>query len=590
MDTSASLDVAQALAKQSARRRSISGRILAGVIPSSWALGLILALQAIIAVTTLRNTVFQDEGLYLYAGRQILRYWMGGPAPVEQYGFYFSGYPYVYPVIGGFLDKIGGLELARDFSLVCMLGVTVLTYVCTRKLFPPAAAIFASAAYAYLGTVLFVSRLATFDPLCLFLIALATAVACRVGAARRPWMALMLGPLLVLSVLTKYAAMLFIPSVLGLVIFGSIAFQGWRRMPLRFVIAVVTLGVSLAVAYHFMDRIALHAIVGSTTDRVSIVEKPRLEMLLHLGYMGGVVYAAALVGLVLVFMRYPRFRLIALILFASAWLTPAYHIYKQEAVSYDKHIAFSLFFAMPLAGYAIAWLASGMQRAISSAEPLSLFFALPLAGNAIAWPAGGMERTISNPEGQQGRAGGQNWLSAAQYGLAGVAVVLIVVTLGIQQARTIYAGWGDTSGLSTVLHTQMRDGSGRYLAEDIEVARYGAQDITEPWQWNGPYYFYYVTASQQELLGDPAVAQAIKDQYFVLVELSFVHSPGEAHFVAEQMAASRNYDLIARVFFEGDLVDGGPLGSKYGSGYYYVWRSALVAGEGTFTSLSQIGM
>ena len=32
------------------------------------------------------------------------------------------------------------------------------------------------------------------------------------------------------------------------------------------------------------------------------------------------------------------------------------HIYKQEAVSIDKHIAFGLFFAAPLAGCALAWL------------------------------------------------------------------------------------------------------------------------------------------------------------------------------------------------------------------------------------------
>ena len=45
------------------------------------------------------------------------------------------------------------------------------------------------------------------------------------------------------------------------------------------------------------------------------------------------------------------------------------------------------------------------------------------------------------------------------------------------------------------LHTQMRDGSGRFLVEDIEVARYDAEDVTEQWQWNGVLYFYYVNAA-----------------------------------------------------------------------------------------------
>ncbi len=197
--------------------------------------------------------------------------------------------------------------------------------------------------------------------------------------------------------------------------------------------------------------------------------------------MGGIVYAAALVGVVLVFFHYQRFRLLALLLFASSWLVPAYHIYKQEAVSLDKHLAFSLFFAMPLAGCAFAWLSGYMQR------------------------------TVTN--------------SQRRYWLAGLAVVLLVFTPGKQQSQTIYASWADTSGLNYVLHTQMRDGSGRYLVEDIEVARYDAKDITEQWQWNGVLYFYYVNAAHQPLLGDPALRQSIKDHYFALVELSFNYQP-----------------------------------------------------------------
>jgi hypothetical protein len=560
MDTSPGIEVTLARAHGFGRRRLLGGRTVPAVIPSWWGLLLVLILQAVVALTTLRNTVFQDEGLYLYAGRQILRQWAGGPAPLEHYAFYFSGYPDVYPVIGGALDRIGGLELARGFSLVCMLGVTALAYACTRRLFAPPAAIFAAGAYAFLGTVLCVSRLATFDALCLLLIAASAAAACLVSAARLPWMALTVGPLLVLAILAKYAAMLFLPSVLGLLVFGCIAFQGWWRMLSRFALAAGTLALSVAVAYHVMDRLAFHAIAGSTTDRAAIVEKPRLEMLLHLLYMGGVIYVVALLGLVLVFVRLPRLRMMALILFGSSWLTPAYHIYKQEAVSFDKHIAFSLFFAMPLVGCAVAWLAGGMQRAVSEARE----------HNSLA-------PSLKVPSG-------------APYGTAGLAVVMMVVTLGVQQARNVYADWADTSALSTVLHTQMRDGSGRYLAEDIEVARYEAQDITQPWQWNGPYYFYYLTATHQQLLGHPALDQAITDQYFALVELSFVHSPGEASFITERMSASRNYDLIARVPFEGNLVDGGPLGNRYGNGHYYLFRSSLVAGQGTFTSVKQLRM
>src|SRR5215472_9650044 len=107
----------------------------AGRWSARWPLLTVLALQAVVSVTTLRNTAFQDEALYLYAGRIIIHHWGGGPAPLENFAYYFSGYPYAYPVVGGFFDMIGGLELARAFSLACMLGVTAICYSITRKLF-----------------------------------------------------------------------------------------------------------------------------------------------------------------------------------------------------------------------------------------------------------------------------------------------------------------------------------------------------------------------------------------------------------------------------------------------------------------------
>src|SRR5690348_8132240 len=194
---------------QSAIRQIDRSQTRAIALPSFWPLIPILALQAIISLATLHNTAFQDEGLYLYAGRQIIHYWMGGPVPLDRYAFYFSGYPDVYPLIGGALDMIGGLELARLFSLFCMMGVNIIVYYSTQKFFQRPAAIFASAAYASLGTVLYVGRLATFDSLCLLLIAVATALAYAVSTSRHPWLALLIGPVLVLSVLAKYAAMLF---------------------------------------------------------------------------------------------------------------------------------------------------------------------------------------------------------------------------------------------------------------------------------------------------------------------------------------------------------------------------------------------
>src|SRR5258708_40099402 len=195
-----------------------------------------------------------------------------------------------------------------------------------------------------------------------------------------------------------------------------------------------------------MEKGGFHAIAGSTTNRFVLIQKSPQELFMHVLQMGGIVYAAALLGVVLVFYRYQRFRLIALLLFASSWLVPAYHIYKQEGVSIDKHLAFSLFFAMPLAGYALAWLSGYMQRTFSH--------------------------------------------SNGRYWLAGLSVVLVVFILGVQQSQTLYASCASTTALSYALHTQLRDCSGRFFLADIEVARYDARDITQLWQWNAAYSFY----------------------------------------------------------------------------------------------------
>lgn len=498
-----------------------------------WPLALILAMQAVACLTTLHNTAFQDEGLYLYAGRQIIHHWLGGPAPLDHYAFYFSGYPAVYPVIGGFLDMISGLELARDFSLGCMLGVTSIVYSTTRGLFGQGAAVFAAAMYASVGSVLFLGRLATFDALCLLLIALATFVALRSVNSRGPWLALAVGPLLILAILAKYAALLFVPPVLSLLVLRGLLVVGWWRAAIRLALALVALAVSAIIAYELVDKAAFHAIAGSTTNRVAVLQEPRLQLFTHVLYMGGVIYLFAGLGVLLTLRHTRRLSVVAVALSVSSWLAPAYHIYKQEAISLDKHIAFAMFFAAPLAGYALAWI-SGLSSRVS-------------------------------------------FDTYRGYWAAGVAVILAVFALGLRQSKTLY-DWANTSNLSLALHSALRAGGGRILAEDVEVARYDARDITDQWQWNGLMFFYYVNSHHQALLGDPAVARAIKDRYFAFVELSFNSYPAEADFAAQQMIATRNYDLVAVI----------PFRNSFGRGHFFLFRISLVPGQGTFKSILQV--
>ncbi len=153
--------------QQSIKTKTITRKPqLADLTMSRWLLPLILAFQALISWLLLQNTAFQDEALYVYAGGQVWRHWLSELPLLDPYNYYFSGYLYVYPIIGGALDKVGGLELVRSFSLVCMLIVTACGYYVTKQLFNQKSAVFAAIFLVCQGPVLFLSRLATYDALC----------------------------------------------------------------------------------------------------------------------------------------------------------------------------------------------------------------------------------------------------------------------------------------------------------------------------------------------------------------------------------------------------------------------------------------
>ena len=501
---------------------------LAGAVP----LTMILAVQVLASAARLHNSAFQDEALYLWAGRQITQEWLGGPAPIEHYAVYFSGYPYVYPVIAGLLDRVGGLELARSFSLACMLGVTSMVWCVTRRLFDRPAAVFATAIYAVTGVVLFLSRLATFDALCLFLIALATHIAIRCASVRSPWSAVLVGPVLVLAFGAKYAALLFMPAVFALMAIVGVMKLGWRRATWRVSLALGSLIASAAGGYAIMDSAAFHAITHSTTNRLVGATVVRSDMFFHILELGGIVWGAALVGVIVLWSQ-RQFRMLALALFGASWLAPIYHVYMREPISIDKHIAYGLFFAAPLAGVALAWLAR-MDRSPAK----------------------------SSREGY--------WVLSA-------VVLVIAFTIGLQQSHTLFSSWANTTQLSYAMRTQIREGSGRILAEDIEVARFDQRNYTKQWQWSGLGYLYYVHDGE-ELLGDPAIRAALDDRYYDYVQLSFNYHRSDAELAAQVMVKNENYDLVAVVLFQ----------NSFGKGHYYVFRSALEPGGGTFTNLDQL--
>lgn len=494
-------------AKEIRRRNSIIR------IPiSRFSLPLILIFQGIISLIVLRNTAFQDEALYLYAGGQIINGWLGLPHFPIPWAYFLSGYAYFYPVIAGELNRLGGLELARMFSLLCMLTTTACVYYETKHLFDQNCAILAAALFAFQGPVLFLGRLATYDALCLVLIALAVVLALHVSTARRPWAILGIGPLLVLAILAKFAGLLFAPLPFAFLILCTLASQGWRKMIVRLVLALCSLAVAGYIAYITIDKEALAAISSTTTNRAVLAKTAALYLIQYIGTLSGLAFALGLLGLALC----GRQRLlIGLLLFGSALLAPGYHIYKGELISLHKHLAFSMFFIMPLVGFAVARI-SGYRQNLSI---------------------------------------GRHWM-------AGLAICLFTFSLGLQQAQNLYGEWAPSTNLTYAMSTQVRPSTGHYLAEDFDVNRYYLQNITALWQWDSLDFFGYTDKQHHYLVGQDAYRAAINDGYFDLVELSFGYNAPTAIFIDHELKVSKKYQLIDKI----------PLSNVYGTGYYWIWR------------------
>jgi hypothetical protein len=493
-------------------------------------LACLLTLQAGVALVTLRNSAFQDEALYLYAGRQIMISLRAGVPLIDPFPRYLSGDPYFYPLLSSILDAWGGVEAARMLSLVEMLGVTACVYWVARHLYGSESANYAAAIFAFQGSVLFLTRLATYDASCLLLLALAVVVALRSSVGRTPLIALGIGPLLTLAVLNKYAALLWVPSILAILAWQTLQKRGWRQMLVRFGVALGSLLASGRLALTVLDTSFLTGLQGSTTSRVILQEAPRAGLVREVIILGGIGLTLSLVGCLLVARGQ---RLLAWLLFGSALLAPAYHIYEAEPISLDKHVAYGLYFAAPLAGYA-------------------------------------MTRIVRY--GRDGRdvAAGQNWV-------VGLAICLIIFLTGIQQANWQYHIWSDSDEMTAIMRTLVRPAAGRYLAEDMEVARYALQDVTEDWQWTGVFWLGYTNKAHQYLTGQDAYKAAIDEGYFDVVELSYGVSVTLDHAIDHDLSSGGKYDLVAKTFHQ----------NVYGSGYYWIWRKH-VAGSSTNSGQSSV--
>jgi hypothetical protein len=473
-------------------------------------LGVILLVQAILSLR-LHNTAFQDEALYLYAGHaEIAHLLHGTPLPID-YNAYFSGSPVLYPVLAAAVDSHFGLTGARLLSLLFMLGTSALLYSMTRRMFNERAALAAAAIFAVAQSTVVLGNFATYDAAALFLLALTTWIVVRTD--RAPMAAVMLAaPTAVLAVAVKYAAALYLPTIVLLAVLSAWPHRGYRSL-WRGVLLGAGVAAVGGLGLYYTD--VLRGVQTTTTNRAHGTDS--LTTVLNLSAQwSGLVFATACAGAWSYTRRgrmnesplswrlsgpgWRRRLILGAVLCGSALLAPAYQAHLQTTQSLFKHVGFGLLFAAPMAGV-------GLTR---------------LVGAHFRYPQ------------------------------LGILLWVVLLCLGLAQSQARYTVWPDSSALVATLKSRVDD-KGHYLATAYEVPLYYLRDQTSQQQWTSTYNITYRDKKGHSHNGNDGYATAISEGYFDLVVLDGTTTKDTDAFVAAQLDKSAHYRLLGALRFPNGL-------------------------------------
>jgi hypothetical protein len=364
----------------------------------AWRLPLILIVQT--ALTwRLNDIASDDEALYINSGHVVIAYLLRGGAAnaalVHFYDTFFSGAPAAYPVVEAALDSTGGLLLVRIASLFLMLAATVAVYRIGRHLFTENVGLLAALIFALTGSVQYIGKYATYDAPCVALIAVAAAI----GITKRSIAsAPVVGILLVLASVIKYAGLALVPFVLLMTFIATLADKeanGGERDVLRAAVrggvaASVFCGLLLCGYYLWGSGIAA-GLEFTTTGRKALDAQPLPLLLESLLYDIGLAYALAIGGILLVLGRRAwRKALLLVVMLGAGSVIQASSLRILEFTSLDKHTAFTgLFCAVP-AAVALSWALS--QRGRGKIVALAVIWLLLIDGMwrsnlEYSWPS-----------------------------------------------------------------------------------------------------------------------------------------------------------------------------------------------------------
>ena len=460
-----------------ARREDWRHRVRARVRAFRWPLLAILTVQAALNLRMVwSNTAFQDEALYLWAGRLEWAHWLHG-APIPVFASWFSGSPVIYPPLGALADSIGGLAAARALSLMFMLAATMLLWGTTSRLFGKRAALFATALFATLANTQFLGAFATYDAMALMLIALATWLGVRsLTAGQRPRTVMLIGAasILALADATKYAAILFDPVTVTVVSLAAWRLRGWQTslstgLVMSGVLLTVFLGGSLVIGPAYW-----HGITSTTLERQAA--SASTIVILERSYTWtSLVIVISAIGIMLARREGRVGRALITALALTDLLVPAEQIRVHTTVSLQKHVDYGAWFAVMAAGYAMARV-SQLNKGVGWAPVLFL----PILAFAI----------YSSPG----------------------------------QADRLFAGWPKATSLINAARPALKHEKGPILAEGDEysvIPYYLGSEVSYR-QLRTTYDFTYNDPRSHQVIGMPtSFSDAIRNGYFGLVALDY---------------------------------------------------------------------
>jgi hypothetical protein len=499
-------------AAPSRRRSRVSRAILFGI----------LMVQALLSLR-LQNTAFQDEALYLYIGQLQLDHLLSGTPVPPGFTAYFSGSPVLYPVLAAAVESTFGLAGARALSLVFMLGATALLYSLTRLLFNERAALCAAAIFATTQSTLFLGNLATYDAAAVCLLALAAWIVVRTAPRSAILTCLLAAPVATLAVAVKYAALMFLPTVVMLAALAAFPHRRWGGLVLRGILLPAATAAILTGALALAGDDYLQAVRVTTTARAVGNAHP-LDLFLDCLQWGGGFLALALLGTV-AYARQERmdevprmkrdgsrgrpWRLaLGLVLCGTALLAPAYQMHLHTSVSLHKHIGYGLLFAAPMAGV-------GLSRMVGA------HFRYPQLA-ILAW--------------------------------------VTLLALGITQSQELYHAWADSTRMVATLKSQLKPG-GRYLVESSLVPQYYLRAETTYDQWTSTYAITYVDRKGRRLSGEAGYLAALRAAYFDVIVLDRTVTKELDAKLLRQLRTDGNYRLLAKLAYR----------NSYGGGFYQIW-------------------